>query len=111
MPLKSKPAASGAPAGTNHPVIRDKGIIAAAEEYHAKKADFDLLEARLKELKGLLEPAMGGAPTAYAGTRILTRTDVPPLPATANVAITKDMIGQVIPGKKGRAGYTQLRVQ
>jgi hypothetical protein len=65
----------------------------------------------VKALRGDLLAAMGDAPTAYAGKRILTRSDVPDLPGTPNVVITREMVGQVIPRKKARAGYSQLRVQ
>jgi hypothetical protein len=111
-PRARKPAASAAPlAGTNHPVIKDKKIIAAADEYAKLKAEASRIERRLKELKPLLEAAMDGAPVAYAGSRILNLTRTEAIPAGDNQVITRDMLGQIIPGKSGRAAYTTLAVQ
>lgn len=100
-----------APPGTNFPVIKDKAIIAKAEIYATKKAEIASLEAEVKALRPDLLAAMGGAPTAYAGTRVLSLNEVSAIPATENVKITRDMVGQVIPGKKGRAGYSTLEVR
>jgi hypothetical protein len=107
---KAAPAATP-PAGTNHPVLKDKKIIAAADEYATLKAESSRIERRLKELKPLLEAAMDGAPVAYAGKRILNLSYTEATPAGANQVITRDMIGQIIPGKAGRAGYSTLTVQ
>ncbi|MBO1077243.1 hypothetical protein [Roseomonas marmotae] len=108
---KAEPAPTAAPAGTNHPVIKDKKIIAAAEEYATLKKDASRIERRLKELKPVLEAAMDGAPVAYAGARILNLSVTEATPEGQNQVITREMIGQVIPGKAGRAGYTTLAVQ
>jgi hypothetical protein len=95
---------------SNYPVLKDRKVLAAVEEYAAKKAQLEVLEARLKELRPTIEAAMDGAPVAYAGARVVSVTTFAPTPSTPNVQITKAMIGQVIEGKKGRAGYTQLKV-
>lgn len=97
--------------GTNFPVIKDKKAIAAAEEYYGLLRDASRIEARKKELKLLLIAAMAGAPTAFAGARVLSASEVNAVPPTADRIITKDMLGQVIPGSGGRAGYTQLSVK
>lgn len=107
---KAAPAAV-ATAGTNLPVLKDKKVLAAVEEYVAAGAQAKLLEGRVEELRAVVVAAMAGAPTAYAGARTLSLSVVPLLPATADRVITKDMIGGVLPGKRARAGYTQLRVQ
>ncbi|MBC9177805.1 hypothetical protein [Pseudoroseomonas ludipueritiae] len=108
---KTAAAAPAAPAGTNHPVIKDKALIKAAETYATNKAEISRMEAENDDLKPRLLAAMGGAPTAYAGSRVLTQSDVETIKPTPNQVITKEMVGQVIPGKKGRKGYTQLSVQ
>ena len=97
--------------GTNYPVVRTKQAIADVEAYVAKKAQLELVESELKALKPRLEGYLGGAPTAYVGKHVVSVTAVPAVPATDNEVITKEMVGRVIPGRKGRAGYTQLRVQ
>lgn len=91
-------------------VIRDEAVIAAAEEYAAAKAQFDRLEARLKELRPVIVAAMGDAPQARAGWRTLILAVVPAVPATPDVVIDASMVGRTIPGRKGRAAHTQLRV-
>lgn len=110
-----RPAKKAAPEAsaeaTNYPVIKDKKIIAAAEEYATLKKEGSRIERRLKELKPLLEAAMDGAPVAYAGTRILNLSTTEAIPDGKNQVITRAMLGQVIPGKSGRAGYTTLTVQ
>jgi hypothetical protein len=100
-----------APAGTNYPVLKDKPLIAAAEEYFAKQAEAKVIESRLKELKAQIVAAMHGAPTAYAGVRVLSLTEFAPVPPIPERTIDRTMIGQTIPGKPGRVGYVQLRVQ
>ena len=104
-------APAGAPAGTNYPVFKDKALIAAADEYVAKQAEAKVIEGRLRELKEQLVAAMHGAPTAYAGVRVLSLTEFPAVPAIPERKIDRTMLGQTIPGKSGRAGYCQLRVQ
>lgn len=108
---KTEAAPASQPAGTNHPVIKDKSIIAKVEEYAALKKEGARIERRLKKLKPELETAMAGADVAYAGDRILNLSVTAAIPEGKNVVITRDMIGQVIPGKSGRAGYTTLTVQ
>lgn len=102
---------ASAPVGSNFPVIKDKRVIAAADEYFAKQAEAKVLDGRLKELKQQLVEAMGGAPTAYAGVRVLSLASFPPVPAIPERKIDRTMVGQTVPGKSGKAGYTQLRVQ
>ena len=112
MPRAVKSAAPTAvAAGTNYPVIRDKAAIKAVEQFVSAKAEIDQLEAAQAARKALISDAMGGAPVANAGIHVITLTTVPPLPASSNFTITKEMIGQVVRGKKGRAGYTQIRIQ
>jgi hypothetical protein len=108
----AKPAAKSAPpAGTNFPVIKTKAIIDAVQEYFLLKADEKRLKARLEVLKGMIEPCLEGAPRAFAGDRIVSITTVDGSPGTPNRTITKEMIGEVIPGAKPRAGYTQMKVE
>lgn len=97
--------------GTNFPVIKDKKLIAAADEYFAKQAEAKVIDGRLKELKQLLVAAMGDAPTAYAGVRILSLAAFPAVPEVPERKIDRTMVGQTIPGKSGKSGYVQLRVQ
>ena len=115
MAIPAKPraikAAATPPAGTNHPVIKDKKIIAAADEYATLKAEAARIERRLKALKPVLEAAMEEAPVAYAGSRILNLSRTEAIPPGNNQVITREMLGQIIPGKPGRAGYTTLAVQ
>lgn len=110
MARAAKKAAPAVP-GSNYPVIRDKRVIAAADEYYAKQAEAKVLRGRLDELKEQLVAAMGEAPTVYAGARVLSLTAFLPVPALPERTIDKSMVGQKIPGKSGKAGYTQLRVQ
>ena len=110
-PKSSTKAATAEAPANNYPVIKDKKIIAAAEEYATLKKEASRIERRLKELKPLIEAAMDGAPVAYAGTRILNLSTTEATPDGQNQIITRAMIGQVIPGKSGRAGYTTLTVQ
>jgi hypothetical protein len=106
------PVKAVAPApGSNFPIIKDKTVIAAAEEYYGLLRDESRIEARKKELKPLLIAAMNGAPTAFAGVRVLSVSDVNAVPLTPDRIITKEMVGQTIPGGKGRSGYTQLSVK
>lgn len=99
-------------AGSNYPVIKAKPIVDAVEEYVRLKVDEKRVEARLKELKDqVIIPALDGAPTAFVGNRIVSVTENAGSPGTANQTITREMIGQVIPGKKPRASYTQLKVE
>ena len=85
-------------------------MVDAVQEYFLLKGDESRIKARLAELKDFIEPALEGAPQAYAGDRIITLTVVSGNPGTPNRTITKEMIGEVIPGIKPRAGYTQLKV-
>ena len=103
-------ATSAEPAATNYPVLRDKAVVTAADEYASNKAEIDRLEALNKEHRTVIVAALAGAPIAYAGARIIRCSEVAAAPATPNTVITKAMVGQVIPGKKGKAGYTRLEV-
>lgn len=94
----------------NFPTISDKGVIAAAEEYRALRAELGQAEKRLKILKPILEAAMRGAPVARAGGCILVREDVTAIPPTPAVTITAAMLGRTIPGSNGRAAHTRLSV-
>ena len=99
------------PAGSNYPVLKDKKLVAMVDEYARLSSEKSLAEARMKELKPEIEAALGDAPTAYIGTRVVSMTEVPAIPATPNRVITREMIGQVIPGERGRRAYTMLKVQ
>lgn len=110
-PVPAPPVASAAPPGTNGLIIRDKAVIAAAAEYAKLQAVRKQAEARLKVLNVVLKAAMGTSATAYAGPHVLSLAEVPAIPPVPNRLITRDMIGQVIPGSNGRAAYTQLVVR
>lgn len=110
MATRRTAAAAVGTVATNYPILKDKAVVTAAEEYATNKAEIDRLEALNKEHRKTIEAALAGAPIAYAGARIIRCTEVKALPATPNTVITKAMVGQVIPGKKGKAGYTRLEV-
>jgi alkanesulfonate monooxygenase SsuD/methylene tetrahydromethanopterin reductase-like flavin-dependent oxidoreductase (luciferase family) len=100
-----------APTGTNAPVITDKKLVALADQYATAAPEKNRLEKFLKEAKPVLLAAMGDAPLAYIGKRVVTRTDVVGTPDTVGEKITRAMVGQHMPGKKGRPGYTTLEVR
>ena len=97
-------------AGSNYPVVKDKAAIQAAEDFHAKYAELKRLDAELDVAKAAVLKAMGDAPEAVFGKRIVKRKDYAALEPTENVAITKDMVGQVIKGRSGKAGYSRIWV-
>jgi hypothetical protein len=103
--------APAAPAGTNYPVITDPALVKLAAEYAKAAPEKNRLEKRLKEIKPVLLQAMGDASVAYAGTHVLTRTDVAELPETVGPKITRSMVGKHMPGKEGRKAYTMLEVR
>jgi hypothetical protein len=105
------PAAPAAPPGTNHLVITDPALIKLAAEYAKGAPEKNRLEKRLKEIKPVLLQAMGNAPVAYAGKHVLTQAEVIGSPDTVGEKITRSMVGQHMPGKKGRPGYTTLEVR
>jgi hypothetical protein len=116
MPTAPKTRAKNAEAvvalpSTNHPVIADPALIKMAAEYAKSAPEKNRLEKRLKELKPVLLQAMGDAPMAYAGKHVLTRAEVIGSPDTVGEKITRSMVGQHMPGKKGRPGYTTLEVR
>ncbi|MGX9963150.1 hypothetical protein ACVFYP_07490 [Roseomonas sp. F4] len=98
-------------APVTRPQILDRKVIADAGTYAVNKAEIDRLTAENEALKVTLLHAMGPHESVIAGNRVLTRSSHASTPATENVVITKAMIGQIIPGKKGRKGYTTLSVQ
>jgi ABC-type oligopeptide transport system substrate-binding subunit len=114
-PLPAKKAAAepapAAPAGTNAPVITDPKLVALAAEYAKGAPEKNRLEKFLKEAKAVLLQAMGDAPLAYAGKVVLTRTEVAATPEMPGPKITRSMVGQHMPGKQGRAGYTMLEAR
>lgn len=110
-PKTAAAPAAAAPTASNYPVLKAKDVVAAVERYCEAKAAYELAKDVMEKAKPVIFEAMGDAPTAFCGARVLTRSVVSELPATENRAITKDMIGTVIPGRKGKAGYTMLRVQ
>lgn len=108
---KATDAAQSAPAGTNAPVITDKKLVALAEQYATAAPEKNRLEKFLKEAKPVLLQAMGDAPLAYIGNRVLTRTDVAATPDAPGPKITRAMVGQNLPGKDGRKGFSMLDVR
>ncbi|NKE43562.1 hypothetical protein HB662_02155 [Roseomonas frigidaquae] len=115
MARTTKPASrskvtAAAPTVTR-PQILDRKVIADAGTYAVNKAEIDRLTAENEALKVTLLQAMGPHESVITGNRVLTRSTHAGTPATENVVITKAMIGQIIPGKKGRKGYTTLTVQ
>jgi hypothetical protein len=100
-----------APAGTNYPIITDPALVKLAAEYAKAAPEKNRLEKRLKEIKPVLLQAMGDASIAYAGTHVLTRTEVAELPETVGPKITRSMVGKHMPGKEGRKAYTMLEVR
>ncbi len=96
---------------TNYKTLRSQAAIALVEEHVLGTAEVKRLEARLKETKVELIALMGGAPVIYIGARTVSVGDVPAIPGTPARKITKEMVGQEIPAKKGRAGYQTLSVQ
>lgn len=103
----TKAAAAPAP---RH-VIRDRAVAQKAEAYAQAKAEIKRLEAQCDTLKTELLAAMGEHDSVVAGNRVLTKAVVPGTDPTPNLIISKSMVGQVIPGKPGKRGYTQLTVQ
>jgi hypothetical protein len=94
----------------NYPVIKTRDATKAVEAYVAKQAASKALERELGELRETLLGLMAGAPVAQIGKRVLTATDIAEVPPVPPVAITRAMVGTVLPGKGGRKAYTQLRV-
>jgi hypothetical protein len=92
-------------------VLRDAAQVATVAEYVALQLQAKATEDRLKLLNEAIKGMMGGAPVAYAGKHVLSLNEVPAIPPTENRLITAEMVGMVIPGTKGRRGYTQLSVR
>jgi ABC-type oligopeptide transport system substrate-binding subunit len=103
--------APAAPAGTNQLVISDPKLVKLVADYAKAAAEKNRLEKLLKDAKPVLLQAMGDAPVAYAGKHVLTRTEVAATPDTPGAKITRSMVGQHMPGKKGRPAYTMLEVR
>jgi hypothetical protein len=91
-------------------VLRDKAIIATVHQYHLNKAKADELDAANKLLKEDILDAMGNLSVASVGIHVVRVTETAGTQSTPNRIITRDMIGQVIAGSKGRAGSTRLEV-
>jgi hypothetical protein len=100
MPLDSVPPV----------ILRGKAIIAAVHQYSLNKAKADKLDAENKLLKDEIVEAMGEYAVASVGTHVVRVTETMATLPTPNRVITKEMIGQVIAGSKGRAGGTRLEV-
>jgi hypothetical protein len=100
-----------APAGSNYPVITDPALVKLAADYAKGAPEKNRLEKMLKDAKPVLLQAMGDVAVAYAGKVVLTRTEVIGTPDTPGEKITRSMVGQHMPGKKGRPGYTTLEVR
>lgn len=100
-----------APGATNYPTIKGPKPIKAVEDYVAKKAQIAALEAELEATKTYILGEMAGAPGAFFGARFVSVSEVRELPALPERVITKEMVGQTIPAKRGRAAYQQIRIQ
>ncbi|SHJ68711.1 hypothetical protein SAMN02745194_03120 [Roseomonas rosea] len=108
-PRKSTAAPKAAP--LTRPVLKDAKLVKMVSEYALAQADAKALEARMKQLKPEIFAAMGEHPSVIVGNHVVTRAEVRALEPTPNVTITKEMVGQVIPGRRGTAGYSTLKVQ
>lgn len=103
---------SAAPAvPLTRPVIKDAKVVKQVAEYALAKADIAALEAKCDVLKPAILTALGDAKSVIAGNHVVTRGENAGTEPTPNVTITKEMVGQVIPGRKGKRGYTTLTVQ
>lgn len=91
-------------------VLRGKKIIDTVHQYHLNKSKADALDAANRLLKDDILEAMDGVPVASVGTHIVRVTETAGTQSTPNRTITREMIGQVIAGSKGRAGSTRLEV-
>ena len=94
----------------NYPVIKGPKAITAVENYVAKTAALKVLEGEIEMIRDYLLEEAGDAPVVHIGARTVTITSVPEMPAIAARKITKEMIGQELPGRRGRKGYKQVRV-
>ena len=108
-PRKTVAAPKAAP--MSRPVIKDKALIAKVSEYALAKADAEAMDARMKKLKPEIFAGMGEHTSVVVGNHVVTRGEVRSIEPTPNVPITKEMVVQVIPGRKGKAGYSTLTVQ
>ncbi len=97
-------------ATTNYPVLRNKKLLAAVEEFVAISAQLKALKKRHEELRDQVIAGMNGSPVAYAGARTVNVATVAATPATPDRVITKDMMGQVLRGSPAKSSYQQLRV-
>ena len=103
---KLDPAAAG-----NYPVLKDKTVIAAAKEYRALVAEEGRIEMRKAALKDQLIAALGGAPKGYAGDCSITVSEVAGVAPTPERVITLAMLGETIPGSRGRSASIRLAVR
>lgn len=110
-PARATPTKASPAVGSNYPVIKTKAVVEAVVEYFKLKLDEKRIKDRLDALKPDIIEAVDGAPVAYVGDRIVKVTEVAGSEGTPNKTITREMIGQVIPGTKGRKGYVQLGVE
>ena len=100
MPLDSVPTV----------VLRGKAIIATVRQYHLNHAKAAALTDANKLLKDEIVEAMGLNAVASVGIHVVRVTETAGTQSTPNRIITKEMLGQVIAGSKGRAGSTRLEV-
>ena len=105
-PVRATPTKAAPAAGSNYPVIKTKAVVDQVVDYYK----LTLNEKRIKDRLDAPEPdiieAVGGAPVAYVGDGIVKVTEVAGSEGTPSKTITREMIGQVIPGTKGRKGTT-----
>jgi hypothetical protein len=100
MPLDSLPTV----------VLRGQKIIGIVHQYSLNKAKVARLTEDNDALKAEILEAMGDSAVASVGTHVVRVTETAGTQSTPNRVITKEMIGQVIAGSKGRAGSTRLEV-
>ena len=91
-------------------ILRGKATINAVHQYYLNKAAADKLTDDNAALKAIIVDAMEGNAVASCGAHVVRVSHVVGTDSTPNVVITRDMLGTVIPGKKGRAGSTRLEV-
>lgn len=91
-------------------VLRDKATIDLVQRFALNKAKADRAEEENLALKDQIMKAMGKNLVASCGAHVVRITKTAGTPSKPNVTITKDMIGVVIIGSKGRAPSTRLEV-
>ena len=96
---------------TNYPIIKGPKPVAAVEEFVRLNAEKKAIEAKLKEHRAYILALMGASPVIHVGVRVVSVSDVNGTIAIPARAVTKDMIGQMLPAIAGRAGYKMVNVR